>query len=143
MHALVERLKMLEKGKCDLCATMKRKSCCETFFNVANICQKLHSGGGCLLDDDHQIIIIIILLLSDGPISGANRGVFVHGQWPVGRFFPLTFSLHFYRIFYLIFFWAVILNHQWFLSDLTNKPTTKLLHVRKTVQIVFLARTMF
>ena len=65
------------------------------------------------------IVLVMILLLSDGPISGANRGVFVRGQWPVGRFLSLTFSLHFWQSFYQLLF-SLFINFSFELSHWTT-----------------------
>ena len=55
-----------------------------------------------------MVNVMILLVVSDGPISGANRAVFVRGQCPVGRFLSPTFSLFtFYQIFYRTFFGTV------------------------------------
>ena len=111
---------------------------CETFFNVGNICQKLHSAvvEGCLPDHDHHhhrghrhhchhhriimfiimVNVMILLVVSDGPISGANRAVFVRGQCPVGRFLSPTFSLFTFTRFFTILFLELLvflLTHLW------------------------------
>ena len=96
------------------------------------------------------IIIAMILLLSDGPISGANRGVFVRGQWPVGRFLSLTFSLHFWQSFNqllfslpfyqfhieppVVFIRSVKYTHLWRYTTIASEVNYE---TRKTVQIVY------
>ena len=125
---VVERLKILKKQKCG--TTMKGKvarhfSMLATF--VRN-CILLWWRVACLIMIIIIIVVIVIiviviitimfiimvnvmilLVVSDGPISGANRAVFVRGQCPVGRFLSPTFSLfNFSKFFHRTFFGAVI-----------------------------------